>query len=83
MGDDAMAPTVEVEDANDDAFDTQSASDAATLASCMNDKGRKMYGTERCGHCKQQKEAFGTDFASVEYIDCDADSQACTQAGIQ
>lgn len=42
-----------------------------------------MYGTERCGHCKKQKEAFGDAFASVEYIDCDANAAACTQAGIE
>ncbi len=70
--------------ANADAdFGTQSADDITTLASCLTDKGFKMYWTERCGHCKKQKETFGADFATVEYIDCDKDSASCTAAWIQ
>ena len=42
-----------------------------------------MYGTERCGHCKTQKAAFGTAFENVDYVDCDEDRQACLDAGVR
>lgn len=54
-----------------------------TLATCLTDTGWKMYGTERCGHCKDQKEKFGDAFASVTYIDCDAEAASCTAAWVE
>lgn len=57
--------------------------DADTLASCLTEKGLKMYGTSRCSHCKSQKELFGNAFESIDYTDCDIDKQACLDAGIQ
>lgn len=54
----------------------------ATLATCLKDKGFTMYGTERCPHCKTQKQLFGDDFAKVGYVDCDKDADKCTAAGI-
>ena len=76
----APAPAPKAEADGD--FGTQSANNV-NLASCLTDKWFKMYGTERCGHCKKQKETIGADFASIDYIDCDKDSAACTTAGIQ
>jgi len=59
--------------------------DAATtkLASCLSENGVKMYGTERCGHCKNQKKLFGDAFSLVDYTDCDADKQACVDAWVR
>ncbi len=52
------------------------------LAECLADKGMEMYGTERCSHCKNQKSLFGSDFAKITYIDCDANKQVCMDNGI-
>lgn len=59
------------------------AQNIAELATCMTEKWLKMYGTERCSHCKDQKALFGDNFASVDYIDCDASKPACVAAGVQ
>ncbi len=53
------------------------------FAKCLNSTGAKMYGTEWCGHCKDQKERFGISFQHVDYIDCDKTKQVCTSAGIK
>lgn len=65
-----------------DAGDVEAGANAA-LAQCLTDNGVKMYGTERCSHCKNQKGLFGPDFAKVTYIDCDAQKQVCMDNGIQ
>ncbi len=52
----------------------------SALASCLTDKGFTMYGTERCPHCKAQKELFADDFTKVSYVDCDKDSAKCNEA---
>ncbi|MBR9683089.1 hypothetical protein GOV03_00955 [Candidatus Woesearchaeota archaeon] len=53
------------------------------LAKCLTEKGIKMYGTEWCPHCKNQKELFGDSFKQVDYIDCDKRKSECAQAGIK
>lgn len=53
------------------------------LADCLTEKKMTMYGTERCGHCKNQKELFGEAFAKVTYVDCDAQRQTCLDAGVR
>jgi glutaredoxin len=53
------------------------------LAKCMTESGAKMYGTEWCGHCKNQKELFGNSFENIDYIDCDKQRGLCTAAGIE
>lgn len=53
------------------------------LAQCLTEKWVKMFGTERCSHCKNQKSKFGEAFSKVTYIDCDAQKSVCTSAGIQ
>ncbi len=63
--------------------DTNVAGENAALAQCLTDNGVKMFGTERCSHCKNQKALFGADFAKVTYIDCDAQKQVCMDNGIQ
>lgn len=53
------------------------------FAQCLTDKGVKMYGTEWCQHCKNQKELFGDSFKFVDYVDCDGNKDECTAAGIR
>lgn len=54
-----------------------------SLAKCLTEKGAKMYGTEWCSHCKNQKAAFGNSFQYVDYIDCDKNKNECSLAGVQ
>jgi len=53
------------------------------LAQCLTENGVKMYWTERCGHCKNQKKLFGEAFTHVDYTDCDADKKKCVDAWVQ
>lgn len=53
------------------------------LAECLTEKWVIMYGTEWCGHCKNQKALFGEAFAKVKYVDCDAERQTCLDAGVR
>lgn len=53
------------------------------LAVCLSQKGVKMYGTERCPHCQNQKAAFGQSFETVNYVDCDAQAIQCNLAEVQ
>lgn len=86
VGDTTASGTVaDANNANGDAADANVPADAAmvTLAQCLKDNGVTMYGTEWCGHCKNQKEMFGSAFTHVTYVDCDADRQACLDAGVR
>lgn len=53
-----------------------------SLAQCLTEKGAAMYGTEWCSHCKSQKNAFGSAFQYINYIDCDFNSDECLKNGI-
>ena len=53
------------------------------LAKCLTEKGVKMYGTEWCPHCKNQKKLFGSSFQYINYTDCDKNRQECLSAGVQ
>lgn len=52
------------------------------FASCLAESGAVMYGTEWCGHCKDQKELFGESFEFVNFVDCDRQRDACLIAGV-
>jgi hypothetical protein len=52
------------------------------FAQCLTEKEVKMYGTEWCGFCKRQKEAFGDSFQYVDYIDCDQNRDICASEGV-
>ena len=54
-----------------------------TLAKCLTTKGAIMYGTEWCGYCKNQKEAFGDSMQYITFVDCDQDKNKCGQAGVR
>lgn len=62
------------------AGDDLSGTDA--FAACLTEKGVTMYGSESCGHCKNQKRIFGDSFKYVNYINCNQDRSICSQAGI-
>ncbi len=53
------------------------------FAKCLTDKEVKMYGTETCGFCKQQKSLFGDSFKFIDYIDCALNQTICVEDGIQ
>jgi len=53
------------------------------FAKYLTEKGIKMYGTEWCPHCKNQKKLFGSSFKYIDYIDCDKNMQECLSEGIQ
>jgi hypothetical protein len=42
-----------------------------TFADCLTESGAKMYGTDWCPHCKNQKKLFGSSFDKVDYINCE------------
>lgn len=52
------------------------------FAKCLTENGAKMYGTEWCGYCKNQKEVFGSSFQFVDYVDCDKNKAECSATGI-
>lgn len=58
-----------------------------SFAQCLTNKSVKMYGAWWCPHCKNQKEAFGSSWKFVNYIECssaDGNHQlpVCDAAGI-
>lgn len=54
-----------------------------TFAKCLSEKGAKMFGTEWCPHCKNQKEQFGNSIQYIDYIDCDWNKDECLKYGIR
>ncbi|MDO8558286.1 MAG: thioredoxin domain-containing protein [bacterium] len=59
-----------------------------TFAQCLSEKKAVMYGAYWCSHCRDQKEAFGSSFSHVSYIECatqgsSAQTKVCTDAGIK
>jgi glutaredoxin len=53
------------------------------FAQCLSEKGVKMYGTDWCSHCKNQKEMFGNSFQYITFIDCDWNKDECLSAGVE
>ena len=58
------------------------AGEVDSFAQCLTDEGAVMYGTNWCSFCKQQKALFGGSFKHVNYVDCDANRDECTAAGV-
>jgi len=52
------------------------------FAKCLTNSGAKMYGTDRCSHCSDQKILFGSSFSHVNYINCDYQRNECIAAGV-
>lgn len=40
------------------------------FASCLTEKGVKMYGAYWCPHCQEQKKTFGKSFKNIDYVEC-------------
>lgn len=56
------------------------------LAKCLTENGAKLYTASWCGHCKNQKEAFGDGIEYLDNTECaqgDGWAQACTDAGVK
>ena len=53
------------------------------FAQCLTDNGIKMYGTDWCSHCQNQKKLFGKSFKQIDFIDCDRNRSECLSAGIE
>lgn len=61
-------------------------SNPSGFASCLTESGAKFYGASWCGHCSEQKKAFGDDFKDIHYVECAAGSgqaEACKDAEIR
>lgn len=60
--------------------------DMDAFAKCLAAKGVKMYGAHWCGHCNNQKAAFGDAWEYVTYVECADDDgvmlPVCREAGI-
>ena len=54
-----------------------------SFATCLTENEVKMFGTDWCQFCQQQKSMFGKSFKQVDYIDCDLESQECFANGIR
>jgi len=54
-----------------------------SFAQCLTSKGVKMYGTDWCGNCQDQKKSFGSSFQYIDYINCDKDRSACSAASVK
>lgn len=47
------------------------------FAKCVTDAWVKMYGTETCSHCQNQKAIFGDSFQYINYVDCIKTPNSC------
>jgi hypothetical protein len=60
--------------------------DYDAFAKCLTAKGAKMYGAYWCGHCQNQKAAFGEAWQYVKYVECAGEdggqAVACAGAGV-
>ena len=54
----------------------------ADFAKCVAGKGLTMYGAAWCGHCANEKKAFGDSFKLINYVECPENIQLCTDKGI-
>jgi|SRR3989338_2602091 len=52
------------------------------FAKYLTEQGVRMYGTEWCPHCKNQKKLFGNSFQYINYTDCDKNRDECSIEGI-
>jgi hypothetical protein len=54
------------------------------FAKCLTENaGTTMYGAYWCGHCKNEKAAFGKAFEFVNYVECTENSKLCTDEGVK
>jgi len=53
------------------------------FSKCLSENGAKIYGTDWCKYCKEQKSLFGKSFKLIDYVNCDYDKDKCNLEGIQ
>ena len=53
------------------------------FATCLTEKGVKMYGTDWCHFCQEQKKKFGKSFKYIDFVDCDTHQKECNIAGVE
>ena len=53
------------------------------FAQCLTGTGLKMYGTDWCPHCQNQKKLFGSSFKYIDYINCDKKQETCLIEGVE
>lgn len=53
------------------------------FATCLNEAGVVMYGTDWCHFCQDQKSRFGKSFKKVNYVNCDFNSEECLANGVE
>lgn len=56
--------------------------DLEEFAKCLTDSGAVMYGTKYCGHCANQKTAFGDAFEYINYVECTENRDLCVAKNI-
>jgi hypothetical protein len=59
-----------------------------SVAQCLTDNNVTMFGAWWCPHCEEQKEAFGSAFENINYVECSPGgsremSQECQDEGIE
>ncbi len=52
------------------------------FAQCITRSGAKMFGSDRCPHCLDQKAMFSSAFEFIDYVNCDFHPQECAKAQI-
>lgn len=51
----------------------------SSFARCLTEQGVRVYGSENSESFKAQKSLFGKSFEEIEYINCDTNSEECSQ----
>jgi len=77
----ADSMTTPAEEENEDGLSAE-----ALLAKCLTEKGAKLYTASWCGHCKNQKAAFGDGLEYLDNTECAADNgwaEECSLAGVK
>ncbi|MFC1810912.1 hypothetical protein ACFLZH_05410 [Patescibacteria group bacterium] len=67
------------------ATDSGNESAEVLLAKCLAESGATLYAASWCGHCKDQKAAFGDALEFVNQVECAGDddwTQECTDADV-
>lgn len=53
-----------------------------SLANCLTEKDVKMYGTDTCPYCKEQKASFKGSFDLLNYVNCEKQPAECQKNDI-
>lgn len=53
------------------------------FAKCLTSKGATMYGNYNCPNCQSEKEAFGSSFKYINYVECVETPKECISRSIE